>query len=733
MKDLFSFSDNAVNPRDIVSSIVQAANKKLRSKSMTDKSTDDLDISVTDGGFRERNIDLEVKRRGMKSQVEVTSRSSPNLMAMAGRGSQEQLSLVTPRNSDSASDRRMAKSQEIIDGDWEFIERERVGSNLYAKMRHFSEDSLDRNDELEISHSGMSNSFSVSQSTIDRLRIIEEEARALREKEEKRQRDHERRKLERQKIEQEIQRTKKDIEIEDSHSVEDLLWHSSSDLLNRIARGESSSEFSNSSSGASSKVMYGNSPVDGDHKRQDSGSGGKYFVIQSVGSRSNSRDRLARGSSDSLVVPSKRTNSLEKLLETPSQEKSSVPKIRTSSRRRDEGRSHGRDSAEKPRRSRGNLSRSNSVRRGSLDSLIDLIDRNERQRYSYDSTDSEDGSDLLSDLTSTFDQKLKILVNPKYKLNGSLNRLNSQEGNLPVDKENNNATGVNAHLNLPPQVPLAHAQVNKFGLCNSNDMLEKQYRDPSLHRSPKDAKVGIAYRFERNPSNSALTQPDGFNSNTDGANSLGTNSIILPQTSNASFPNSRPKVSIVNSVQTSYAGIPASPNGNFHPSWDNSSAIRSENRPITKSEKTEVNVSLSKQSRDDRKFKISSPTCDNYRSTPKGVEFTIPLQKGESARKTSEKREREFSPQPSERRREKRSKRRHTVGGTKDFDHFKALVSLGQAKEEPVRRSAWEQLRPVVKDGSQSANRSLLSWLQNERLRGSTPDLTSTQEFPNYF
>ncbi|KAK3108613.1 hypothetical protein FSP39_011856 [Pinctada imbricata] len=96
--------DDAINPRDIVSSIVQAANLKLRKKSGTDKSFEDLDVSLSEGGFRERNIDLEVKRRGMKPHVEITSRSSPNLMAMSGVvGSQEQLTLVPNRNSDTCS------------------------------------------------------------------------------------------------------------------------------------------------------------------------------------------------------------------------------------------------------------------------------------------------------------------------------------------------------------------------------------------------------------------------------------------------------------------------------------------------------------------------------------------------------------------------------------------------------------------------------------------------------
>lgn len=74
--------DNTINPRDIVSSIVQAANQKMRKKSAPTLG-EDLNTSMTDGGFRERNIDLEIKHRKIKSQAELKARSSPNLPAMA--------------------------------------------------------------------------------------------------------------------------------------------------------------------------------------------------------------------------------------------------------------------------------------------------------------------------------------------------------------------------------------------------------------------------------------------------------------------------------------------------------------------------------------------------------------------------------------------------------------------------------------------------------------------------
>ncbi|CAG2251042.1 ARHGAP21_23 [Mytilus edulis] len=595
--------DNTVNPKDIVFSIVQAANKKLRGEK--DKSSEDLNSSVLDGGFSERNIDQEVYRSRMKGQIESTSKSSPDLLGLSGRATHDKLMSLPVRQSDSANDRRMAKSQEIMESDWDF-----VGSSqsMYGKPLHYSDDSLDKNDELEVSHSGLSGSFSVSQSTIDRLRIIEEEARALREKEEKRKRDFERRKLEKQKIEQNIMKTKKEMEIEDRHSIEDLL---SAVLLN--------------SDGGRSLSHHRGDSMSSDHSNSSS-EGETTFMSSKSGSN--------------IEVKGKRTNSLERLLEQSEKEVSRKSgRVRYAS---NEDSQHLQiTKGDYPhRRSKSNLSRSNSLRRGSLDSLIDMIQ--DGKRRSYEDTDSEDGSDLLSDLTSTFDQKLKVLVNPKYKLNGSSSKLNRSDSS-----NSSNEKDTNTQLRLPPQLPLSH--VNKK-LCSSNDMLEKQYQDPSLHRSPRqhETKVGIAYRFERNPSNS-----------------------VLAQSNNSSDVNNT-----------------------------NSAPIDPGNSTVT------FTVPIVSQST-----------------------VLSPIQDSRTKNETMSNLARSSSPPAVKRKSEKPKKRRHTVGGTDDLEHFKALVSVTQSKGEN-RRSAWDQLQPVVK--SPVGHRSLQQWLHNERHRGSTPDL-SQQHSPKFY
>ncbi|XP_063420974.1 rho GTPase-activating protein 21-like isoform X2 [Mytilus trossulus] len=654
--------DNTVNPKDIVFSIVQAANKKLRGEK--DKSSEDLNASVMDGGFSERNIDQEVYRSRMKGQIESTSKSSPDLLGLSGRATHDKLMSLPVRQSDSANDRRMAKSQEIMESDWDF-----VGSSqsMYGKPLHYSDDSLDKNDELEVSHSGLSGSFSVSQSTIDRLRIIEEEARALREKEEKRKRDFERRKLEKQKIEQNIMKTKKEMEIEDRHSIEDLL---SAVLLNSDGgrslshhRGDSmSSDHSNSSSEGRQPLVY----------KKDKAGGGKYFVIQSIVGK-HGREKIPRSSKSgsNIEVKGQRTNSLERLLEQSEKEVS-----RKSGRGRyasNEDSQHLQiTKGDYPhRRSKSNLSRSNSLRRGSLDSLIDMIQ--DGKRRSYEDTDSEDGSDLLSDLTSTFDQKLKVLVNPKYKLNGSSSKLNRSDSS-----NSSNEKDTNTQLRLPPQLPLSH--VNKK-LCSSNDMLEKQYQDPSLHRSPRqhETKVGIAYRFERNPSNSVLAQSNN--------------------SSDVNNTNSAP-VDPGNSTVTFTVPIVSQPTV-LSPIQD--SRTKNETMSNSVSNKSPTHLYLIDVDK--------SPIHTQQRSLDETFKA------------------RSSSPPAVKRKSEKPKKRRHTVGGTDDLEHFKALVSVTQSKGEN-RRSAWDQLQPVVK--SPVGHRSLQQWLHNERHRGSTPDL-SLQHSPKFY
>ena len=85
------------------------------------------------------------------------------------------------------------------------------------------------------------------------------------------------------------------------------------------------------------------------------------------------------------------------------------------------------------------------------------------------------------------------------------------------------------------------------------------------------------------------------------------------------------------------------------------------------------------------------------------------------------------SASPATRKREnKRNKpRRHTVGGTDDLEHFKALMSLRQNQGDSHKLSAWERLRPNVRDTESSDSPDIKAWLQQKRIKhsGSSPAL----------
>nr|XP_027226470.1 rho GTPase-activating protein 21-like isoform X2 [Penaeus vannamei] len=75
-------------------------------------------------------------------------------------------------------------------------------------------------------------------------------------------------------------------------------------------------------------------------------------------------------------------------------------------------------------------------------------------------------------------------------------------------------------------------------------------------------------------------------------------------------------------------------------------------------------------------------------------------------------------------------KRRHTVGGTKDLAKWAWLHSGEMSRSSPrsTRLSAWERLQPLVADERLNTDRSLEAWLARERIRTSSPDLSRPQQ-----
>ena len=742
------FSD--INPREIVSSIVEAANRKMRGEHVE---TEKRSVSVTEPPtpkYSERNIDQEIL---LRKKIETTSRSSPNLAAM-----QRASDILKPSPQDLTTDRRMAKSQEFCErefSDFDFIdsEKEAAQSNfLTPNTRYFSDELLDKNDELELSHNTQSGSFGrLSRETIDSLRRIEMEARAIREREERRQRDLEKRKLERQKIEQDILKTQQEIEIEDRHSVEDLL--NAPDYSKFGLNPEASSKRRIDNYRTSSGERSSSSGSSGRYSMRDSPSAGKYYIVKSNNQSSPLHSRISRPprqtSVESLVIQSKRTGSLENMSDRQPNHRSGAQRPMAQVRARKGDERSKRDSTEIKKKPTG-LIRSSSMRRGSLDSLIDMIEKRD-SRMSWASTDSDEGYDLLTALTSTFDQKLQTLSSPKptQTTAPSVPRrmpYNSSSSSLSTNTAPSDSGDSSIHITqnfLPPQAPLS--LVSRPNQGSLSDLPAKQFRDPSLHRTPPkpDTKIGLATRFERSsnqaklyeghsePSLNLLAQSGsshGVNLQSDVTYSV--DSAVLSSNGNLSRhpgmerSESDSRVSSVMVVISSPSVMSADSSSSFStpllvskPLTSTSSsqskwetyvspppARFTEYRPITKSEKTEVNVKLS-QSFDKNKVSISR---DN--------------------RIDSMTKSRSASPQPVSRKRsDRRKKRRHTVGGTSDSENMRAIHEA-VGKDEP-RPSAWEQLRPNVSQHSNiGPNSSMLTWLRNERLRGSSPDLSITRK-----
>ncbi|KAK3588177.1 hypothetical protein CHS0354_012242 [Potamilus streckersoni] len=720
----------AINPKEIIVSIVEAANRKLRGEHVEKGNTDHRGASPT---YSERNIDQEVKLRSLKlTQSDTTSHSSPNLSSM-----QRSAEITKPPLMPSIAE-RMTKSQEFSDrefADWDFIDAEKENQGVYIKpfSRHFSEDTMfDKNDELEISHGHPS--VPLSRETLESLRRIELEARALREREEKRRLEHEKRRLEKQRIEQDILRTQQEIEIDERHSVDDLLsapdslsW-STPEYYNRPTDGsyrDSSGHMTRDSSGHVTRDSWISQSKYTNHipHSADSVPGGKYFV--SVGnSKGGNNDRNGRqpkqASVESLIATSKRTGSLENMIDTrqsgPGRPRGNV----RGSRKRDE-KSGKRESSEVIRLPNGSLIRNSSRRRGSLDSLIDSIEKRD-SRMSWASTDSEEGFDLLTTLTSTFDQKLQNFSKTQSQGSSHQQCHGSTTGSYNALNE---VTDESVQNRLPPQVPLTQVNRNSAGylIGGSNDA-KKQFRDPSLHRTPvkPEAKIGYATRFERGTNSSYLTQVHsdssllGHGYSTYLVSDLTYPSDIFSQTesrvSSVMVPTPTPPIMLADSSfhGSNFSMKPSALQGGAN-KWEvRSPSVQTDVRPISKSEKTELNQSVKLLGNGDR-----NKTCNRMTSKLSGSDRDLCYIKSRST-----------SPPPSAKRapHERRKKRRHTVGGIDDAEHMKAITSVIGQKDE-LRKSAWEQLQPVVQNSGLGPNSSLQTWLRQERHRLSFPDVSS--------
>ncbi|KAH9500977.1 hypothetical protein Btru_069388 [Bulinus truncatus] len=642
LKDDDEEADSAISAKQIISSIVGAASRKLRNQQQT-RSNDSLDMadscSIATTSSAAYTLDDTLHSSSLAKSL--------SSIASSRSASEEYLDR---KSSSRCPDARTAAP--IANSEPDFMEFEfadATSPTLSNFPRHFSDDSLaDKNDELEISH-GLPSSLSREAIHKTLKRIGNDVSTLLQTFEQKHMKDRERRRWEQEMIEREHLRTQLELELEENHSVEDWLAWKGSVPASRMPDLVSSS------------YLGPTYPYEDSRYKQSSEGKERVEVKKSTlqpQSLLPQQNQITRvGSHEDILSQTK----IQKY------DSGHTVNLRGQVQRRPQEnlQKHLQPMAGIDRVSQRSSTLRNSLtrRHGSLDSLIDMIEKQDK-RASWASSDSEDGSDLLTSITTTFDQKLQILLNPKYKLTG---RKADPISDLPKD------SSLKA---IEPSKPRNSSTSYSF-----LDSADKSFRDPSLHRSAKsDPKIGIASRFERSDSSRVVSPVPSILSET---------SNLTQQRKNTQLPDFR--------------------------SFLTKSHLFESQAPVVLTQPKKLDTSPRATAVKKVDLKTGSKP-ENTSGVTQQDETNFPTGKGPTHQ----------DHQANKENRKGHGRRRHTVGGVEDFDHMLALSRvLAEDQISHQRLSAWEQLRPAIKEVTHQ-DRSMQAWIHKERIRGSTPDLSSS-------
>ncbi|RUS82921.1 hypothetical protein EGW08_009305, partial [Elysia chlorotica] len=785
LKDEDEEADSAISTKELISSIVGAASKKLRSQRQAASLDSESANGSRDGlstvgsspvNFNERNIDEEVYLASLSKTVKSSAprSASEEFLDKKGsflgsrpdtRGGSSVVVPVAPIMAASSSNSKKAaigrtgsSSSDPYLGELQYADATPPSPSLSSSTatgatnmsRYFSDESLladvvDSNDELddemELLHPGGRLPTSLSRDAIhDTLKRIGNDVSALLHTfEQKQQKERERRRREQERVEAEHRRTRLELEQEDNdESLNSWFlapsWKgSSSGNKEGIIGNEHSSSFplppNKMPDVVSSSYLGEHYPYDKDRVSFVRGKG----ELLPPPKTSSNIYHPPQPSSSSVIsppqgplvsLPSSRMDTQPKasreespdflltdlhIQESPRDVARSGPQhyLPPDSKTKQQLVSGGEKELQKPF---GSLRHSFGRRHGSLDSLIDLIDKD--KRASWASSDSEDGSDLLTSITTTFDQKLQILLNPKYKLTGA-GRKTHRSDSLTLEstvKGFESQRQADTSKATPPNTK--QASYTMAALLDS----DRSFQDPSLHRSAKsDPKIGIASRFERNDNvRAASSSPKSFSALDKVANTSQLRKRDLPD-----FRSFLGKSGMGSSQQKDLASV-----------------------ILTQPKKLDLGNGGSGRNRVVRRNSGRSGRSDALRSSSK-FEMAHSGRRVDGATvppglDSSDRGDKENLETPEQVRNRKNQHRRHTVGGAEDFEHISALSHLNDnctagkyhgdnapVSSEQENPSAWEQLRPALKETGPG---SMQAWIQRERLRGSTPDLSSKQE-----
>lgn len=308
------------------------------------------------------------------------------------------------------------------------------------------------------------------------------------------------------------------------------------------------------------------------------------------------------------------------------------------------------------------LKSSSLPRRGSLDSMMDTLEPF-HQYSSSSSTESQDGSDLLSSITATFDQKLKLLVDPKFRLDGQGNRRPRTSGD---------SSSIGSSQRGLPDSPSTSSQPYRASTDQSRESL--------LSILSNKENFNTCESFSSTPDMQSSDR--GFDGST---SSIGSSTPHRPEA----------KVGIASRIERN----DIKPIGYHRPSTSSTTTRVVNATGSVISHKTDAADS----SEDEKDFTNNNSLAMDYDDMPLLIHRHLSDEK-------------------------KKVRRRHTVGGARDFELFKDMLLEYKAKQNILEENnasgeetltAWQRLQP--RDSKEPL--SLRDWLERERFRASSPEL----------
>ena len=543
-------------------------------------------------------------------------------------------------------------------------------------------------------HDEVKKTYGLTQQTKQHLRRIKQETEALRQREQEQRKHQQRTALAKQRVELELQKTR--LEMEEDHSIDDLLM--AGEQQSSLPDNQSiTSDYSTmSSTNLQGKLLAEGQSMDYSPVRCSS-SVPRELHYSSPGSHDKAERRSPP--SDATAVANltlEQQHSSSRLPSRPDHVSKDVSKddsrLKTSHRA-----AHSRHVV-KPS-GRMPTDDVHKIRKGSLDSLLDICHHD----LSHIDSDEEDrGEEGLLESIASADPQFKTLLSA-----GS-----NRKATLTSTKHKDSASANNASGKFKPDS------------SKSKSERTSAFRDPTLHKGSGDVKVvGIASRFERRepaepkhldralPCYKPATRPTGVAP-------AGSNSGKLSSASRHSKENQPP-------VVTRESGQSSKSRSDQRILTSQRAAGSQPNRIHRQDSGNQTSEQYASSLRKSTEKLFGS--CENLIDLRSPDEQVPPPGVIEVSKSKSASPEVNAVLKATDR---KSKRRRHTVGGTDDLEHMKALLTathqyLNHGDDPP--RSAWDRLQPrsPVTDDV----RDVKSWCMHQRLRhvGSSPALYDPQ------